>query len=895
MRNRFPLAVALLALSIGLLSQGVRADSIQWTGVTSTDFEVPGNWVGTTTPPTDDMATDTAVFAGVVPANEPLLTVDRSIGGLNFTSAGWNIFNSGPAYTLTVGSRGVDSVGAGTNIVGTSADLALGAAIEGIIWHVGAGNTLQIGSTISGVGGTRLSKSGAGVLSVRNTSPYDAATDLLYGRLDLTDNGALTGTPYIVVRSYTEFVLDNTGTTDLGDRFPDASRVALYGGQFEYKGRAGITSTETVSLRRGPGASELIITPGVGGAAALTIASMLQSTGGSISFVASSGTLGDSGNNPRIFITGQPAGFLGGWATVNGADFASYDLAKGVVALPGARPGQVEGSVATDNVRTLSAQTTLTADTTINSLVVTGAYDSNLGGCKLDVASGGILKTNNTTYSITNGRLTAGGGSPGELFAIIGDNTTTISADIVDNGGGVSLVKSGAGRLDLTGSNTYTGGTYVNSGVLWLGATTYLADGAAVQIDSGASMVLNSAADTIGSLSGLGALDLGACALSVGASNQSTTHSGVVSGAGSLVKIGTGTLNLLGGNTHSGGTTVAGGRLAISGHLNSLGSGALTLNDNTTIQVGNADRTVANPLILNGGPNGINFGLNVSGVKSLTFSGPTTLNGNTTLDVEKKVTVSGSIADGVGGPYSLRKIGSGPVILSGANTHGGGTMLVAGSLCVAHNNALGTGPLTLQPGTNIGATGFQSFTVSNPVSMAGTITFGGSYYGELNFTGDVGLTGDTTVYVQHLQTSVAFLGSITGSSDLTIDESGPRVNSKWTTLGGPNSFTGTFQVKTGALRLSHPDSLADSVTVELLAGATLDMQSDVTVQYLYLNGVQQGGGTYNAGNTPAYFTGSYSLVVLSGGAPPQPEIIPEPVSLGLLGLGLLGFRRRRRS
>ena len=69
---------------------------------------------------------------------------------------------------------------------------------------------------------------------------------------------------------------------------------------------------------------------------------------------------------------------------------------------------------------------------------------------------------------------------------------------------------------------------------------------------------------TAGSIAGAGSFLLGANELTVGGNNLSTDVSGVISGTGSLVKVGAGTLTLS-GSANLGGTTIDGGTLAVNG------------------------------------------------------------------------------------------------------------------------------------------------------------------------------------------------------------------------------------------------------------------------------------------------------------------------------------------
>jgi autotransporter-associated beta strand protein len=130
-------------------------------------------------------------------------------------------------------------------------------------------------------------------------------------------------------------------------------------------------------------------------------------------------------------------------------------------------------------------------------------------------------------------------------------------------------------------------------------------------------------ADTILFQNGAGYSNGISVVLTVGYNNSSTTYSGVMSGPGSLIKVGTGTLNLTGANTYTGNTTVNGGILKIAqatlvtNSTVSIASGAKLQLDFSVNQVG--------ALVLNGvsQPNGIYNAANtpayIAGSGSLTI------------------------------------------------------------------------------------------------------------------------------------------------------------------------------------------------------------------------------------------------------------------------------------
>lgn len=164
----------------------------------------------------------------------------------------------------------------------------------------------------------------------------------------------------------------------------------------------------------------------------------------------------------------------------------------GIVPYTGPAPAQIEGASATDNVRTTNTVDPLTANRSINSLRVSGNVDTggnvlNIGTATINgVASGAVYLVGVKTIGSGNspGYLTAGqsifapnSATRGELVVHAVANSATIAAGIVDNAGAdgvfgngddlpVSLTVTSGGTLNLTGNNTYTGGTFINEGTV---------------------------------------------------------------------------------------------------------------------------------------------------------------------------------------------------------------------------------------------------------------------------------------------------------------------------------------------------------------------------------------------------------------------------------------------
>ena len=135
--------------------------------------------------------------------------------------------------------------------------------------------------------------------------------------------------------------------------------------------------------------------------------------------------------------------------------------------------------------------------------------------------------------------------------------------------GGTALLKSGNGSLTLAGTNTYTGGTTLNQGVLRLGDGLGRNGTVAGNLTNNASLIF--------------------------ANPAPQTYSGSISGTGSLTLNGPGTLTFDSPHTYTGATVISAGTLALSGGTNLLpAAGVLQFSGTGTLWLAGANQTLAN-------------------------------------------------------------------------------------------------------------------------------------------------------------------------------------------------------------------------------------------------------------------------------------------------------------
>ncbi|HEY5909345.1 MAG TPA: cadherin domain-containing protein [Verrucomicrobiae bacterium] len=414
--------------------------------------------------------------------------------------------------------------------------------------------------------------------------------------------------------------------------------------------------------------------------------------------------------------------------------------------------------------------------------------------------------------AITNSGLT---------LVIVANSDFRISGPISGAGG---LTRMGTARLLMQGAHTYTGNTVVAAAS---GTTTALEVNGADDLDiRNSDLTMNGRMDLgshdaiIGALNGNGLIfanDL-TRTLTLGANNHAGSFSGGIQNAASgsgvtlnVVKTGTGTQTFTGANSHSGITVVTGGTLSAA-NANALGTaaGGTVVNTGATLALQNNIVISAEPVTLNGAGFGASGALrNDSGLNSL--NGPISLGSATTIRAASgRLTLGGqwntagnsatltfdtvsgaviSVSGGIPGVGSLVKNGGGTLLLNGASTFLGSTIINLGQISLGAGGSLaGTPTITLAGGSldatlvNGGWILWPGQTLQGAGVVSGTATIRGALVpaasgGTLSFTGNILLAGTTALEIGKnagLLTNnlVLCYGRLTPGGTLTVTQTG---------------------------------------------------------------------------------------------------------------------------
>jgi fibronectin-binding autotransporter adhesin len=742
-----------------LLNDGTGVLTLSGAVTTANSVTLGGSYAGTNTLSGAISGTGNLIGTGagtwvLSGSNTRSGTVTVQSGTLRGTSA--SAF--GTVTGVTVNGGTLDTGGFDLNtptLAGTGGTVALGAG--NLTLNAAVGVTTNYAGSITGTGG--LTKNGASTQTLSGTNSYTGATTINGGTLRLDFGSASAPTSNII---------------------SSASTLNMGGGTLSAIGASGEANSQTFNgLFVSAGNNTIGATSGAGGSMTVNLGAITR-TGGLVNFM-----LPGSGNITTTNTT------LGGWATVNGTDYAKV-VGGNIVAFTNAdytdkdevatwlngefisdSDGDAESFFGTlgSSVQLGGLQfTTPDATTTVNI-----AAGQTLGIDGTIIVAPSVLSNNQT---ITGGSITgmSGGGVLGIQQGSTGN--FTIASQIVDNGGSIGFTKAGTGLVTLNNaSNNYTGATTVSQGTLSVNNIANGGTASSIGASSAASSNLYLEGSTLQYTGGTATSDRGFTIAKSGAILGSTidvslaatnlTFGGLVTSTdgANFTKSGAGTLTLSNaGNDYTGRTTVSGGTLEVTtlangGLVSSIGassnaSGNLVLNGGTLMYSGGTASTDRGFTVGNLAAGGSSGGIGVS-------------NAATTL------TVSGTAA----GDDGLRKEGAGTLVLSGTNTYSGGTTVNAGTLRAGSTAAFGStaNNLSVATGATVDLNGFN--TSMGALLGIGNVTLGSA---TLTSTGNNG----------------TFSGVISGSGGFTR---GGGFTTFQTMSGCNNTYTGATSLNNGQI------------------------------------------------------------------------------------------------
>lgn len=683
---------------------------------------------------------DIASFSGVI----------SGTGALEQVGTGTTVLTAENTYTGgTTISAGTLQLGDG----GTTGSL-VGNVVNNGVLAVNRSNELTFGNLVTGTGALQQNGTGTTVLTGNNT--YTGATDVTAGALYVdgdqsaatgattVDNGATLGGAGTIGGSVT--VADGATLAPGGNGAVPGTltingALALGGGSFlnysfgeanvpggalndltNVNGDLTLDGTLNVSAGSGgsfgPGVYRVINYSGAlidNGLAIGTIPSpsFLVQTGvaSQVNLINTAGlqfNVWDGDAGPKN--DGTINGGNGTWQNVSGNDnwtdatgLANASFADAAFALFQAAPG------------------TVTVDGSLGGINVAG----------MQFASDGYIVQGDAIA------LVGSATEPARSIVRVGDGTTlgagytaTVNSALTGTSG---LVKSDLGTLVLGGTNSYSGGTSIEGGVLQVSSDANLGAAAgALAFDGG---TLRTTADIATSR---------ATTLNAGGGTVESAEGtrfvlgGAIGGTGALTKTGAGTAILTAANTYAGGTTIAAGTLQL-GDGGTAGGIVGDIVDNGVLAVNRSNEAALNGAISGTGALQQNGGGTTILAGDNTFTGGTTIAagtlqlgaGGASGSVVGGIIDNGTLAfnrsdvfvmdNTISGSGGLAQLGSGTTVLTGQNTLAGAHNVSAGTLAVgdaAHAGVvLSGGPTTVRSGGTLGGYG----TVAGSVSNAGTV------------------------------------------------------------------------------------------------------------------------------------------------------------------------------
>lgn len=637
---------------------------------------------------------------------------------------------------------------------------------------------------------------------------------------------------------YTGGTIVSSGTLDANVALSLPGNVTVDSGAIlELDDPAAMSPTAALTLPASPAAGTVNL--GFGGTqniGALYLGGVAQAGG-------TWGAPGSGAANQSAIFTGSGILNVGGsYWDANGSD------ATGATNSLGGGSGSWDG-VSTDWWAGGSANTIWAA----NNDAVFGGTPGTVTVNATESVSGLIFNT--AGYTLTNTDGISSLNLVGEYPAIqIPAGTTTVACSLSGGGGNMGLTINGPGTLNLTGANTYTGDTTINSATVNVNAIA----------DSGASSLANN-----------GNLDLGTPGVASGATINFTGTSGTTARQVTLNGTTTSVLNVPGGSSLALNGQVKVGSDSAAQNLTKTGTGTLFLGgagDNSSLAMAINQGEVIITKSSISSVHGLGGGTTIVGTGATGNSAELQLAGSGNYDLYSGCKVTVNSPDGFvdlngqsDAMSTLTLSGAGPagtgVLINSTNaatstlTNGGSGVVLSGPSTIGGSGGItlasaisGTGPLTYAGNSvlTLISTSGSTYTGGTVVNPGGTVAL----VGAASAGGTGAITDSGTLDVNLIGNNFILANTITGTGVVNmVETSGDNLQ-----LGGSMSgFTGVINCPTSpgstakAQILTTNVALNPAATINVAAGGTLYLaNAGVTIPcpvYLYGTGNSE---TYGA-------------------------------------------------
>ena len=746
------------------------------------------------------------MFNGGTVTNQAGGLIDGQYRGVYIGGAAGTVTNAGTIRATVDNAVSLFAGGTVNNqLVGTLS--AMGGGGWGIYGTGGALNLTNAGTInadtgiVTNANGAIVTNSGTingtvnGVMSFVGTSQ------------SLTNSGTITATNSAGVNAGGGLTLNNSGTirtnaSGLSDG------VMVFNAAAASIVNSGTISAATASAIAVTGASKMVNSGTLTGGSDVTNGYGVQfAVGSSGSFVNQSGGTVGGGAGSIVLRTDNAVSIdLQAGSSANGAILSAGS---------GARNVNVAGSL--NGVYNASAGT----GTDTFTLASTGSI------------GGALLGSGNDSFTSFGGAIggAVDGGAGSDVLTFDVGGTASYDAGLFANF--ETRLKINSGTLTLTGVDAMTNDFALNGGTLVLLGGSALNDAAALVTASGTTTRIVGGNEQVRTISGAGAIDLGANTLTLGG-NDTSTYSGVIGGTGSLAKSGTGVLTLTGANSYSGLTQVSGGVLRLGASNVIANASIVSVASGATFDLAGFNDTIG--------------GLTGAGTVALG-------SGRLTVDQATNSVLSGPIT----GSGSLTKLGLGRLDLSGASTYTGATLVNGGTLAV--NGSL-VSAVTVDAGGKLGGNG----SVGGLSILSGGILAPGNSIGHLTVNGNLSFAAGSIYQVEITPTaadSTGVTGNITiGGGTVQVLATGTAYDplTRYTILDSLGTVSGTFANVTSNLAFLTPGIEYNPQSVVLVVRRNNINFTDVAANP---NQVAVAGAVQSLGSGPLY---DAVLVQSAGGA-----------------------------